>query len=101
MRMLKGLLPLFIVLSLTACTATSTHESAGQYVDNTVITTRVKGELFDQLQLKSFEIRVKAYKGIVQLSGFVGNAATKTRAAKITSKVPGVKRVVNNLIVKS
>jgi osmotically-inducible protein OsmY len=82
------------------CAETSTHASTGQYVDDTVITTKVKSALLGDAVVKSFEIKVETFKGVVQLSGFVDNQDQKSAAAKDAEAVAGVKDVQNNLIVK-
>jgi osmotically-inducible protein OsmY len=76
------------------------HESTGQYVDDSVITTKVKTQLANDDFLKSFQISVETYKGVVQLSGFVDSKAAADKARQIASDVGGVKSVKNNLIVK-
>ena len=86
--------------TLAGCAATSTHESTGGYVDNSVITTKVKAAIFDDPTLKVFQIHVVTYKDEVQLSGFVDSRAMVARAGEVASKVEGVKSVRNDLIVK-
>ena len=76
------------------------HESTGEYVDDSVITTKVKALLAEDDFLKSFKISVKTYKGIVQLSGSVNSQQAVDKAGEITKCVKGVKSVKNNLIVK-
>ena len=76
------------------------HESTGEYIDDSVITTKVKALLAEDDFLKSFKIKVKTYKGIVQLHGFVNSQQAVDKAAEITKSVKGVKSVKNNLIVK-
>ncbi|MCM0081572.1 BON domain-containing protein [Geomonas sp. Red32] len=85
---------------MIGCATTSTHESTGQYVDDSVVTTKVKAALFDELSLKTFNIGVKTYQGVVQLSGFVDTLDQKTRAGDVASRVSGVTDVKNDLIVK-
>jgi osmotically-inducible protein OsmY len=82
------------------CAATRTHDSTGQYVDDTVITTKVKSALLGDKAVKSFEIKVETVKGVVQLSGFVDTADQKSAAASDASAVRGVTDVENNLIIK-
>lgn len=98
-------IPLFAALvagtTLTACTAsTRTSETAGEYVDDTAITSRIKTRLLNDAGLKSFNIGVETYKSEVQLSGFVNSAQQKERAEEIAENVPGVKSVRNDLVVK-
>ena len=95
----------FVVLMLmaafvVACASTSKHEGTGEYVDNSVITAKVKSLLAADDFLKSFEIGVETYKGTVQLSGFVDSQSAVNRAGQIASSVKGVRSVKNNLHVK-
>ena len=82
------------------CAATPTSDSTGQYVDDTVITTKVKAALLGDDAVKSFAVSVETVKGVVQLSGFVDTSAQKSAAGHDATTVPGVKDVKNNLIVK-
>jgi hyperosmotically inducible protein len=84
----------------SGCAATPTSDSTGQYVDDTIITTKVKNALLRDPAVKSFQIGVETFKGVVQLSGFVDSAAQKSAAGKDASAIRGVKDVSNNLIVK-
>jgi osmotically-inducible protein OsmY len=91
---------LILVAALAACASTRTHESTGEYVDDSTITTKVKALLAEDDFLKSFQIGVETYKGTVQLSGFVNSQNAVDKAGEITRSVKGVKSVKNNLIVK-
>jgi osmotically-inducible protein OsmY len=91
---------LMLIATFVACASTSKQEGTGEYVDNSVITTKVKSLLAADDFLKSFEIGVETYKGIVQLSGFVDSQSAVDRAGRIASGVNGVKSVKNNLRVK-
>jgi osmotically-inducible protein OsmY len=91
---------LMLILTLAACAATSTRESSGEYVDDSVITTKVKSLLAADDFLKSFQISVETYQGTVQLSGFVNSQKAVDKAAEIVRSVKGVKSIKNNLIVK-
>ena len=82
------------------CASTSTSDSTGQYVDDTVITTKVKNALLGDGAVKSTEVSVETVKGVVQLSGFVDTSDQKSAAGKDASAIAGVKDVHNNLIVK-
>ncbi len=93
-------LVLLMLITLVACASTRTHESTGEYVDDSVITTKVKALLAEDNLLKSFQISVETYKGTVQLSGFVNSRETVNKAGEIARSVKGVKSVRNNLIVK-
>jgi len=82
------------------CAATRTSDSTGQYVDDTVITAKVKSALLGDETVKSFAIKVETLKGVVQLSGFVDTADQKLTAGRDAGAVKGVQDVANNLIVK-
>jgi len=93
-----------VILMLTAtfgaCASTATRGSTGDYVDDSVITTKVKALLAEDDFLKSFQISVETYKGTVQLSGFVNSKQAVDKAGEITRSVKGVISLKNNLIVK-
>ena len=88
------------VLGLVGCAGTPTKESTGEYVDDASITTKVKSALLKDDAVKSFQVSVETFKGVVQLSGFVDNADQKAAAAKDAAGVPGVSDVKNNITVK-
>ncbi|MBJ6725878.1 BON domain-containing protein [Geomesophilobacter sediminis] len=85
---------------LVGCASTETRETTGQYVDDSVVTAKVKAALYDDTGLKAQDIKVNTYRGIVQLSGFVDSRDTRSRAEDAASRVEGVSEVKNNLIVK-
>jgi osmotically-inducible protein OsmY len=91
---------IMLVATFMACASTSKQESTGEYVDDSVITTKVKSLLAADDFLKSFQIGVETYKGTVQLSGFVNSQNAVNKAVEITRSVKGVGSVKNNLIVK-
>jgi len=91
---------LMLIASFVACASTSKQEGAGEYVDDSVITTKVKSLLAADDFLKSFQIGVETFKGTVQLSGFVDSQKAVDKAVEITRSVKGVGSVKNNLIVK-
>ncbi|NWF91760.1 MAG: BON domain-containing protein [Syntrophaceae bacterium] len=91
---------IMLIAAFTACPSTRTHESTGEYVDGSVITTKVKTLLANDDFFKSFQISVETYKGTVQLSGFVNSQQAVHKAGEIARSVQGVKSVKNNLIVK-
>ena len=91
---------LMLIATFAACASTRTQESAGEYVDDSVITTKVKAELAGDDFFKSFEISVETFKGVVQLSGFVNSQQAVDKAGQIARRVNGVTSVKNNLVVK-
>jgi osmotically-inducible protein OsmY len=78
----------------------SKKESTGEYVDDAVITSKVKAAVLGEASLKSAEINVETYKGTVQLTGFVRSRADINKAVEIAKGVKGVTSVKNDMIVK-
>jgi osmotically-inducible protein OsmY len=97
---IRCFLLMMLIAGLVACASTPNQESTGEYIDDSVITTKVKSLLAADDFLKSFEISVETYKGIVQLSGFVDSQKAVDKAGEIARDVKGVKSVKNNLNVK-
>jgi hypothetical protein len=91
---------LMLIATFAACASTRTHESTGEYIDDSVITTKVKSLLAADDFLKSFQIGVETFQGTVQLSGFVNSQKAVDKAAEIVRSVKGIKSIKNNLIVK-
>lgn len=89
-----------LITAFTGCAATQKHDSTGQYVDDSVITAKVKAAIFDETTLKTLQINVTTHKGIVQLSGFVDSPQNVSKAKEIAGRVEGVIKVQNDLIVK-
>lgn len=88
------------LLVVVGCASTSTQEGTGQYVDDSVITTKVKAAIFNEPTLKSSEINVETFKGVVQLSGFVSSPANVAKAADLARNVKGVKSVKDDIRLK-
>ena len=99
-RILQLLICIGVISTFLGCAATHKQESAGQYLDDSVITTKVKAAIFDEPSLKTLQINVKTFKGIVQLSGFVDSAQSATKAGEVAGRIEGVKEVKNSLIVR-
>ena len=103
MRLFNGFIAfIFAILlaSLLGCASTPTHEGTGEYVDDTVITTKVKTAVFDEPSLKSAEINVETFKGVGQLTGFVSSRADIDKAVEVARGVKGVTSVRNNMRLK-
>ena len=75
-------------------------ETAGEYVDDAVITTKVKAAVLETPSLRSREINVETYKGTVQLTGFVNSRADIDKAVEVAKGVKGVKSVKNDMVLK-
>jgi osmotically-inducible protein OsmY len=89
-----------LLASLLGCAGTATKEGTGEYVDDTVITTKVKAAIFNEPSLKSAEVNVETFKGTVQLSGFVNSRADISKAVAVASGVAGVTPVKNDMRLK-
>ena len=104
MKLFKTLSALCIAvimaMAVAACAPTPKSEGTGGYLDDTVVTTKVKTALFNDKDIKSSEISVQTFKGRVQLSGFVSSAESAKRAVEVTRRVQGVRMVENDLRIK-
>lgn len=89
-----------LLLSAVGCASTSTKEGTGEYIDDTVITTKVKAAIFNEPTLKSAEINVETFKGVVQLSGFVKSHDDTHKAISLANAVKGVVSVKNDMRLK-
>jgi len=99
-RILSILICIGLIAVFLGCASTQKREGTGEYVDDSVITTKVKAEIFNEPSLKVFQINVETFKGEVQLSGFVDSAQMVKKAGEVARSVKGVTSVKNNLIVK-
>lgn len=104
---MKLLRPLFAalciassVIALTACASKPRHEGAGEYVDDSLITGKVKAAILGDEQLKVMEIIVETFKGVVQLSGFVSSKQSAQKAVEVARAVNGVQSVINKMTIK-
>jgi osmotically-inducible protein OsmY len=100
MTMLKRFSAVFIaalMVSALGCASQSEPQSPGAYMDDSWITTKVKTAILNEPSLKVMQINVETYKGVVQLSGFVDNAASQAKAVEIARSVQGVTSVKNDL----
>jgi osmotically-inducible protein OsmY len=89
-----------LFMSMLGCASTSKTAGTGEYIDDSVITTKVKAAIFNEPTLKSAEINVETFKGTVQLSGFVSGQADISKAVEVAKTVEGVKAVKNSMQVK-
>ncbi len=99
-HLLKNVLLVILLATLVGCASTAKREGTGEYIDNSVITTKVKAAIFGDESLKSSEINVETFKGVVQLSGFVSSQADINRAVEVARSVNGVTSVKNDMRVK-
>jgi osmotically-inducible protein OsmY len=88
------------LVSVVGCASTSQSQGTGEYIDDAVITTKVKAALIEDPLTKAHEINVETFKGVVQLSGFVATHAEATKATELARSVKGVTSVKNDLRLK-
>ncbi|MBK7677212.1 MAG: BON domain-containing protein [Accumulibacter sp.] len=99
-KYLSSVLLAVTLVTAVGCSSTSKQEGTGEYVDDTVITSKVKAAVFNEPMLKSAEINVETFKGVVQLSGFVSSQAAANKATEVARGVGGVKSVKNDMRIK-
>lgn len=89
-----------MLATLLGCASTSKQEGTGEYIDDSVITTKVKAAVLNEPSLKSAEINVETFKGTVQLSGFVNSQSDIQKAVEVARSVKGVSSVKNDMRLK-
>lgn len=89
-----------VALTATGCAVMRDQSTVGGYVDDKVITARVKAKLLEDPSTGGMSINVDALNGVVALSGFAKSASEKSQADVLARSTPGVRQVVNNLIVR-
>ena len=90
-----------VFVTMLGCASTASKEGTGEYIDDTVITTKVKAAILNEETLKSAEVNVETFKGVVQLSGFVNSEADIAKAASVARGVKGVTSVKNDMRLKA
>ena len=100
LKRISAILAALAMATTLGCASTAKSEGTGEYVDDSVITTKVKTAIFQEPTLKSAEINVETFKGIVQLSGFVRSQDNANTAVVVAKNVSGVKSVKNDMRVK-
>ncbi len=99
-QLLANFLLVILLVTFMGCASTAKKEGTGEYIDDSVITTKVKAAIFGEDSLKSAEINVETFKGVVQLSGFVSSQADINKAAEVARTVKGVTSVKNDMRLK-
>jgi osmotically-inducible protein OsmY len=99
-RRLTTLVAIAFMAMTLGCASTAKQEGTGEYIDDTVVTAKVKAAIFNEPTLKSAEINVETFKGVVQLSGFVNSREDVNKAVTVARQVPGVTSVKNDMRLK-
>lgn len=90
-----------LLATLAACAPTKTREGTGQYVDDSVITAKVKAAYAEDPLVKATEVKVETFKGTVQLSGFVDSREAEQKAVELARQVNGVQSVKDDMVLRS
>jgi len=101
LKKISSILTIAALATLVACAGTAKKESTGEYIDDSLITAKVKTAVLNEPSLKSAEINVETFKGVVQLSGFVNSQADIEKAAEVARGVKGVTSVKNDTHLKA
>jgi osmotically-inducible protein OsmY len=96
----QSVLATSLLVSLAACAPTPTREGTGEYVDDSVITGKVKAAFAADPTVKATQVKVETFKGTVQLSGFVDSREAADKAVEIARGVKGVKSVKNDTVIR-
>lgn len=99
-KIFSAFLSIILLTIFLGCAATQKQEGTGEYVDDTVITAKVKAAILGDSSLKVIEINVETYKGVVQLSGFVNSQSDINKATELARGIKGVKSVKNDMRLK-
>lgn len=97
----KLLAAMLMVAFMSACAGSQTKESTGEYVDDSMITSKVKAKLLGDKEVSGLAVNVETFKGVVQLSGFAKTEAERQKAAQLARSVGGVKDIKNDIQLKS
>ncbi len=100
-RSLTTVLASMMIIAMTACAPTATREGTGEYIDDSLVTGKVKAALVADPDLKATEINVETFRGTVQLSGFVASPEHIPKAVALARGINGVKAVKNDMVVKA
>lgn len=89
-----------VLVFASGCAVTRGQETVGAYIDDTAITTALKGRFIDNKDVDASAISIETLNGTVMLSGFAKSLKEKTTAEAITWKIAGVKNVKNEIAVR-
>jgi osmotically-inducible protein OsmY len=99
-KMLKIFVAAMLAILVSGCGVFGGQQTAGEYVDDATITTRVKSRFVEDERVNALRLSVETMRGTVQLSGFAASAAERQRAGEIARGVPGVRSVQNDVVVR-
>lgn len=99
-NMLRFLVAAMLAIFMSGCGVFGGQQTAGEYVDDATITTRVKSRFVEDEKVNALRLSVETMQGTVQLSGFAASSAERQRAGEIARGVPGVRGVRNDVVVR-
>ncbi len=100
-RLITTLFASLCLLAMVACAPTAQREGTGEYIDDTVLTTKVKAALAADPVVKATEVNVETFRGTVQLSGFVSTPEARQRAVQLARATNGVRGVKDDMVIKT
>lgn len=95
-----GVVASICAMLIAGCAGSATEKSAGEHLDDAVVTTKVKTALVQADQVDAVDVNVDTHRGVVQLSGFVDTRTEAAEAERVAAGVAGVERVENRLELK-
>ncbi len=98
-RIGQAIAGLSLVLFLAGC-ATGSGEKVSNFVEDSVLTAKVKSALLKDPAVSGTAVHVETFRGLVQLSGFVKSAAERSRAEKLAQDIDGVTTVINSIVIR-
>lgn len=90
-----------VLLATTGCAVMRDQETVGEYIDDTALTTRVKGKFAEDPTVSAMAISVETMKGTVQLSGFAKSPDERAKAEQLARATSGVKMVRNDIRLRN
>jgi osmotically-inducible protein OsmY len=88
-----------VLLTAAGCTVVRDQQTVGTYIDDSVLTTRVKAKFAEDKTVSAMAISVETFKGVVQLSGVAKSLAESALAEKLARETSGVVGVRNAITV--
>jgi hyperosmotically inducible protein len=89
-----------LLIGAGGCAVMRDQQSVGSYVDDSVLTTRVKSKFAEDSTVSAMAISVETLKGVVQLSGFAKSEAERSKAESLARDTSGVVAVKNDIVVR-
>lgn len=97
---IKSAISVLALVVVSGCAVSRGQETVGSYLDDTAITTKVKGLMFENKEVDGSSISVETLNGTVLLSGFAKSSAERSAAERVARAVGGVKAVRNEIVLK-